>query len=186
MTLLYSIWCVIFSCLVIHVCFARSESFHQPPGKGSTKQYPSQIIFTSYYACWNHHTNTILSYMVLFTLWKAFLFLNRSIVLTGFALGVVTNGSILTQILLYSKPAAAKEKKANWLERCPKSNTGVLGSKKRLVNVAITVFFLLISLCKDVQTLPSYYIMLLWVGLESDSEVAVLGLIDSFLCCDIS
>ncbi|XP_010438713.1 PREDICTED: mannose-P-dolichol utilization defect 1 protein homolog 2 [Camelina sativa] len=34
-------------------------------------------------------------------------------ILTGFALGVITNGSILTQILLYSKPAPAKEKKGN-------------------------------------------------------------------------
>jgi len=35
-------------------------------------------------------------------------------ILTGFALGVFTNGTILSQILLYQKkPAAAKEKKAN-------------------------------------------------------------------------
>ncbi|CAB81109.1 AT4g07390 [Arabidopsis thaliana] len=48
-----------------------------------------------------------------FLLIQAVVFLNLFVVLTGFALGVVTNGSILTQILLYSKPAAAKEKKAN-------------------------------------------------------------------------
>ncbi|ESQ38806.1 hypothetical protein EUTSA_v10028929mg [Eutrema salsugineum] len=34
-------------------------------------------------------------------------------ILTGFALGVFTNGTILSQIFLYQKPAAAKEKKAN-------------------------------------------------------------------------
>ncbi|KAF3543448.1 hypothetical protein DY000_02002898 [Brassica cretica] len=40
-------------------------------------------------------------------------FLNFFIVLTGFALGVFTNGTILSQILVYQKAAAAKEKKAN-------------------------------------------------------------------------
>ncbi|KAG2295593.1 hypothetical protein Bca52824_042262 [Brassica carinata] len=37
---------------------------------------------------------------------KSFLFLNLSIVLTGFALGVFTNGTILSQILMYQKAAA--------------------------------------------------------------------------------
>ncbi|KAG2295587.1 hypothetical protein Bca52824_042256 [Brassica carinata] len=34
-------------------------------------------------------------------------------ILTGFALGVFTNGTILSQILMYQKAAAVKEKKSN-------------------------------------------------------------------------